>query len=695
MKDENSNTTTADKLLSEINSPATDSRAKTRAIRLAMSEFTQHQQEKSAASANKNNRKSQGFWLYLRPISNFFNRKKTMQIVNNKFLYSGLATLSIALVGTTLFQQSYRTNTDIQTGALTETTKKLEDFEDDINVNRLSTEPKAAPLATAPLPESISSELEISHLGNNQPAPLVSDRSFNNSTGSSIRKKIENSSEVRQAKKISLEQGAQNDKAHQTTYSAQGRDKFSTIKTNTIKRVEEEPVSTFSIDVDTASYSFVRRQLNQGVLPQKNAVRAEELINYFDYNYPLPENKSRPFKPSIIVRPSPWNQGRELIHIGIKGYELDKTKLPRSNIVLLLDVSGSMNSQDKLPLVKQSMSMLLDSLRPDDTVGIVVYAGAAGTVLEPTAVKEKQKILNSLKRLNAGGSTAGGEGIQLAYQLAEMNFDKQAVNRIMLATDGDFNVGIRDSEELKSFVERKRDQGIFLSVLGFGQGNYNDELMQTLAQNGNGIASYIDSLSEAQKVLVNESTSSLFPIAKDVKIQVEFNPDTVSEYRLVGYETRHLNREDFNNDKIDAGDIGAGHSISAIYEITPKDSKAKPASDPLRYTNKQVQAEPASLRNEYGFVKIRYKLPEQNSSQLISQVIKSNQRTYSRELVRDADFASAVAGFAQLLRGGEFINDYSYSDVIETAQENKGRDEFGYRTEFIQLARKAQIANEM
>ncbi|HNS44385.1 MAG TPA: von Willebrand factor type A domain-containing protein [Alphaproteobacteria bacterium] len=319
-----------------------------------------------------------------------------------------------------------------------------------------------------------------------------------------------------------------------------GRDKFKDFEENPIKNVKADPVSTFSIDVDTASYSFARSSLDRGVLPQKDAIRIEEMVNYFDYDYPLPNSKEQPFSTNVVMKPSPWGDGKQLMTIGIKGYDIPKTEMPNSNLVFLLDVSGSMNEPNKLPLLKQSISMLLDTLKPTDTISIVVYAGAAGTVLPPTKVADKGTILMALQNLQAGGSTAGAEGIRQAYQLAESNFDKNAVNRVILGTDGDFNVGITNQEELKDFVEREKDKGIFLSVLGFGRGNYNDEMMQILAQNGNGVAAYIDNLNEARKVLVDEATGTLFPIAKDVKIQVEFNPATVAEYRLVGYETRAL-----------------------------------------------------------------------------------------------------------------------------------------------------------
>lgn len=484
---------------------------------------------------------------------------------------------------------------------------------------------------------------------------------------------------------------ATSDDAGTPDYRDSGRDRFEQVDASPVKRVSEAPVSTFSVDVDTAAYSFVRRQLNHGVLPQKNAVRVEEMINYFPYNYPLPEDRSQPFSTDVAVIDAPWKAGNKLVRIGIQGYELQGPQ-PRSNLVFLLDVSGSMNSPDKLPLVKQSMSLLLSRLQPEDTIAIAVYAGAAGTVLEPTPVSEKQKIMAALGRLQAGGSTAGGAGIQLAYQLAEASFIEDGVNRIVLATDGDFNVGIRDREALKGFVERKRESGVFLSVLGFGQGNYNDALMQALAQNGNGVAAYIDSLGEAQKVLVDEATSSLFPIAKDVKIQVEFNPATVSEYRLLGYETRALAEEDFNNDAVDAGDIGAGHSVTALYEITPASSDSGVYAN-SRYTAGDSSA-PAAESGEYGFLKLRYKLPGEDTSKLISQPIRTAQ-TGDATALRETRFAAAVAGFAELLRGGKYSGSWNYTDALALSQANRGDDPYGYRSEFVQLIRKAEIADSM
>jgi Ca-activated chloride channel family protein len=469
----------------------------------------------------------------------------------------------------------------------------------------------------------------------------------------------------------------------------QGRDRFDVKPTNGFKVTQQEPVSTFSVDVDTASYSFMRASLARNALPQQGSVRTEELVNYFPYDYPLPEGASEPFRTTASVFPSPWAAGRKIVHIGIKGYAVQAAERPRANIVLLVDVSGSMNQPNRLPLLKQSLAMLASSLDPRDTVAIVTYAGDAGTVLEPTPVSNKQAILGALERLSAGGSTAGAEGIRQAYVLAERNFDPKGVNRVILATDGDFNVGITNQEELKSFIARKRETGIFLSVLGFGMGNYNDALMQTLAQNGNGAAAYIDTLNEARKVLVEEATSSIIPIAKDVKIQVEFNPATVSEYRLIGYETRLLQREDFNNDKVDAGDVGSGHSVTALYEIVPAGGPA--TMDALRY-GQQGQA-PSGTSGELAFVKLRYKLPQSDTSLLMTTPV-DGKASFGRfeDAPQEARFATAVAGFGELLRGGQHNGRFTYDDVLRLASAARGEDPFGYRSEFLQLVRAARTA---
>ena len=475
-------------------------------------------------------------------------------------------------------------------------------------------------------------------------------------------------------------------------YHDVGRDNFTAVAENPFKVAREEPVSTFSIDVDTASYSWVRASLNNNVLPQPAAVRTEEMVNYFPYDYAGPTQKAQPFSTNVAVMPSPWSPGRKLVRIGIKGYSVHRATRPRANLVFLIDTSGSMQEPNKLPLVKQSLGMLLDELDPRDTVAIVTYAGYAGTALEPTPAGQKQKIRAVIDGLGAGGSTAGAEGIRQAYALAEANLDPNGVNRVILATDGDFNVGITNQEELKGYIERERGKGVFLSVLGFGMGNYNDALMQTLAQNGNGAAAYIDTISEARKTLVEEASSTLFPIAKDVKIQVEFNPAAVAEYRLIGYETRLLNRDDFNNDKVDAGDVGSGQSVTALYEVVPVGGPR--ATDELRY--RRPIASGAIGGGELGFVKIRYKLPKSDVSRLISTPIDGRLAVQRfEEAPQDARFAIGVAAFAELLRGGKYSGSLSYDDVLKIALAARGRDEFGYRNEFVQMVRAAKSAHSL
>ena len=450
---------------------------------------------------------------------------------------------------------------------------------------------------------------------------------------------------------------------------------------NPIKITIEDPVSTFSVDVDTSSYSVIRSYLKRGRTPPKRAIRTEELLNYFSYDYAFPVSKDHPFRPQVSVFDSPWSAPKQLLRIGIQGYDIKPAEQPDSNLVFLLDVSGSMQSENKLPLVKKSIGFLLKSLKPTDLISIVVYAGATGVVLEPTPVKNTLTIQRALNSLSAGGGTAGGEGLALAYAVAKENFKKDSVNRIILTTDGDFNVGQSSNDDLKKLVVANRDYGIYLSVLGFGSYNYQDDMMQAIAQNGNGTAAYIDSLQEAKKVLVDEATSSLFPIANDVKIQIEFNSSNVSEYRLLGYETRKLAREDFNNDKVDAGEIGAGHSVTAIYEITPTDAGIR-SVDKLRYTIESNDVpRNIELNNELGFLKIRYKLPGETESKLISQPIHK-----SNESDREALFAAAVVSFSEILRGGKHMGKFNIDDTIKLARENKGNDESGYRSEFIQLA---------
>jgi Ca-activated chloride channel family protein len=476
-------------------------------------------------------------------------------------------------------------------------------------------------------------------------------------------------------------------------YQDVGRDKFTNFAENAFKVVREAPVSTFSIDVDTASYSWVRASLNQKLLPQPASVRTEEMVNYFHYDYAKPRTATQPFSTSVAIFPSPWSQGRKLVRIGIKGYAVQRAARSRANLVFLIDTSGSMNAPNKLPLVQQSLRMLVNQLDERDSVAIVTYAGSAGTALVPTPVSHKGRILSAIDTLGAGGSTAGAEGIRQAYDLAKASYDPRGVNRVILATDGDFNVGITDQGELKGYIERERGKGVFLSVLGFGMGNYNDALMQTLAQNGNGTAAYIDTVAEARKTLVEEAGSTLFPIAKDVKIQVEFNPAAVAEYRLIGYETRALNRDDFDNDKVDAGDVGSGQTVTALYEVVPVGGRR--ASGDLRY-GKRATVAGASLSTELGFVKIRYKLPKSDTSRLITTSIDRRLEAPSFDQAPpDARFAAAVAGFAELLRGGRYTGALSYDDVLRIAQAARGPDEFGYRSEFIDLVKSAQSARSL
>lgn len=467
-----------------------------------------------------------------------------------------------------------------------------------------------------------------------------------------------------------------------------GRDRVEAVESNGVKSVAEEPVSTFSADVDTASYAMMRRALKQGVLPDPETVRVEELVNYFPYDYPGPETAATPFRATVTVTPTPWNAHTKLLHIGVKGYNVTPTQRPRANLVFLIDVSGSMNEADKLPLLKSAFRLLVNKLDPEDTVSIVTYAGDAGTVLEPTPVSEKRAILDAMEQLRPGGSTAGAAGLGEAYRLAEKAFVKDGVNRVMLATDGDFNVGPSGDDALKAMIETKRESGVFLSVFGFGQGNYNDQLMQTIAQNGNGIAAYIDTLSEAEKTFVQEASASLFPIASDVKFQIEFNPDMVAEYRQIGFETRALKREDFNNDRVDAGEIGSGHSVTAIYEITPVGSPAILNSD-LRYGE---AAKPASGDHggEFAFLKIRAKTPGEAQSKLTEIPVTGEAGIGSLDAAsEDVRFSIAVAAFGQKLRKTDQLAGYGYAAIEKMASDARGADPYGYRSEFVQLVRLA------
>jgi Ca-activated chloride channel homolog len=462
-------------------------------------------------------------------------------------------------------------------------------------------------------------------------------------------------------------------------------EEYEGVTENIFKSALQDPLSTFSIDVDEASYSNVRRFINNGQQPPKEAVRIEELINYFDYDYSQPAGNDA-FNVITEISTAPWNEKHQLVHIGLQGKTIPTENLPPSNFVFLIDVSGSMSDVNKLPLLKSSLRMLVNKLRSQDHVAIVVYAGAAGLVLEPTSGKDKEKILSAINNLHAGGSTAGGAGIRLAYSIARTHFKKDGNNRVILATDGDFNVGESSNASMEKLIEEERKSGVFLTVLGYGMGNYKDSKMEILADKGNGNYAYIDNITEAKKVLVNEFGGTLFTIAKDVKLQVEFNPAKVSAYRLIGYENRMLKSEDFNNDKKDAGELGSGHTVTALYEIVPVGVKSNVFSvDELKY---QKLSAPKDLVNsdELLTVKFRYKQPDGDVSKLIIHPLKYSTVALS-QISDNFKWSAAVAAFGMLLRDSEHVSQYSFDKVVELAQTARGKDEEGYRAEFIKLAK--------
>lgn len=462
------------------------------------------------------------------------------------------------------------------------------------------------------------------------------------------------------------------------------RERYGEITDNPVRRVAEYPVSTFSIDVDTGAYANVRRFLQHGRLPPTDAVRVEEMINYFAYDYPVPEHRQAPFSVTTRIAPAPWLADRHLLQIGIKGYEEPAATLPPANLVFLVDVSGSMRSADKLDLLKASLKLLSRRMRAEDRLSIVVYAGASGVVLEPIAGNRTAVIESAIDSLHAGGSTNGGAGIRLAYAKAREAFIDGGINRVILATDGDFNVGTVDFEKLKDLVERERETGVSLTTLGFGRGNYNERLMEQLADSGDGNYAYIDGLKEANKVLVRQMSGTLNTIARDVKIQIEFNPRRVSEYRLIGYQNRMLRREDFSNDKVDAGDIGAGHTVTALYEITLAGSDSE-YIEPLRYAP-QTADEASPSTDEIAFLRMRYKAPDGDEGRLMEWAVTSGQLLPDIEAAgSEFRFAAAVAGFGQLLRGGRYTGSFEYGDVIALAREARAADPFGYRGEFLSL----------
>ncbi len=459
----------------------------------------------------------------------------------------------------------------------------------------------------------------------------------------------------------------------------------------------KEPLSTFSIDVDNASYSNARRFIQSGQLPNPDAVRIEEFINYFDYDYKNPTGK-HPFSVSTEISTAPWNEKHKLVHVGIQGKDLDYGNLAPSNLVFLIDASGSMEAQNKLPLLRSSLKLLLSQLSDNDRIAIVAYAGAAGLVLESTPASEEDKILNALDAVSAGGSTAGGAGIQLAYSLAKDNLIKDGNNRVILCTDGDFNVGVNSPDELVKMIETKRNDGIFLTVCGFGMGNYKDYQMEELSNAGNGNYFYIDNIQEAKKVFVTQMRATMFTIAKDVKIQIEFNPAKVAAYRLIGYENRMLNKEDFNDDKKDAGELGAGHTVTALYEVIPVGVKSEflPSVDDLRYQKEDKIKESytaAASSDELLNLKLRYKKPNEDTSNLIVNPLKDE----NIKLEKTSDnfrFSAAVAEFGMLLRNSEYKSNASYNQVIALVKDSKGKDSEGYRAEFLKLVESCQLMSK-
>ena len=469
----------------------------------------------------------------------------------------------------------------------------------------------------------------------------------------------------------------------------QNTEKYKNFSDNPIQLAAENPVSTFSIDVDTGSYSNVRRMLNTGTRPPDDSVRAEEIINYFDFGYTAPISRKQPFSVTTEMATAPWNSKHQLMLVGIKGYEVARSQIPAANIVFLIDTSGSMSPADRLPLLISSLKQMVNKLRPQDRVSIVVYAGSAGLVLPATSGDDKTSILQALDKLQAGGSTNGGQGIELAYKVAKDNFISNGVNRVILATDGDFNVGISNTEMLKTLVADQRKSGIALTTLGFGQGNYNDEMAEQLADIGNGNHAYIDNLNEGKKVLVEEMSSTIMTIAQDVKIQIEFNPAVVAEYRLIGYENRKLNREDFNNDKIDAGEIGAGHDVTALYEITLVGSGGESVS-PLRYGKAVAAINQKS--NEVALLKLRYKQPGADQSKLIEQPMLRSQ--ISAKASDRLKMAAALAAYADLLRGGKNSGQFKWNDVKQLAASVSLPDSWGYRAEFMGLIEQASRLTE-
>jgi len=650
--------------LSRRTPPAPDASARAKALAVAMQAFD---------SAEENADAPQGSPMGGRQ-SSIFNRIWS-PVMNRRFLAgSALATLLVVPVAGLVTYELVRNGT-VPLAGKTQMAEKRDAGE---AAGRQEVEMHATD--TAAKPPSVQPRAKLA-----EPAPLAESREDDSAAVMPEPFAVDSATDDIEILSRSVVPSAVGEAAVKTF---ENRERFASADPNPVKSVVTDPVSTFSADVDTASYSYMRRALLGGELPDPSAVRVEEMINYFPYDWKGPESAEKPFKATVTVMPTPWNRDTELLHIGIRGFETAPMAQPSANLVFLIDVSGSMDEADKLPLLKSAFRLLVGRLKDTDMVSIVTYAGNAGVVLEPTPAKERQKILDAIDTLQPGGSTAGADGIEAAYRLAGKAFKKDGVNRVMLATDGDFNVGPSSNEDLKRLIEERRKSGIFLSVLGFGRGNYNDGMMQALAQNGNGTAAYIDTLAEAQKALVEEAGSALFPIAKDVKFQIEFNPARIAEYRLIGYETRVLNREDFNDDKVDAGDIGSGHRVTAIYEITPKGSPAV-LNDPLRYGGEQAAPVTAGS-DELAFLKMRWKKPDGETSELDTMPVTDADAVADATAAPvDVRFSVAVAAFGQKLKGVAALQDYAYGSILGLAEASKGNDPFGYRAEFLKLVRLA------
>ena len=619
--------------------PAPDANAKAAALRLAMENFDRLQGSTDPLRPTADRPQQAGFLMGVRNMLNTFKSKPLLTATTSAAALMIGFVVILPLAGQGPIHQAAKPEQADNAALAIPEAAPVE-----------ATEPKAAaakPTPRAPAPPTAAKRMAA-------PAGVMADASPDAMTAATPEREV-------------MPQPVENTES------------FANASANPVHVTAVEPVSTFSIDVDTASYATIRSSLNAGVLPDPASVRIEEMINYFPYDYPKPE-AGQAFRPTITVMPTPWNPDTRLVNIAIQGAVPQVENRPPLNLVLLIDTSGSMDEPNKLPLLKQSLALMLDQLHDTDQVAIVAYAGSAGQVLPPTKATDRAAILAALNNLAAGGSTAGAEGLALAYQTAETMAAPGEVSRVLLATDGDFNVGIADPDALKTFIATKRETGIYLSVLGFGRGNLDDATMQALAHNGNGTASYIDTLNEARRVLVDQLTGALYPIADNVKIQVEWNPAQVAEYRLIGYETRALRREDFNNDKVDAGDIGAGTAVTAIYEITAPGSPAI-LNDPLRYGKAPVAGDSPEL----GYLRLRSVAPGATDSTLQETPILPGM-----PVTNDTRFAAAIAGFGQLLTGATYLGNWGWDQAIDLALSARGSDDFGYRIEAVNLMRTAK-----